>query len=48
MLTLLGGAEKTLVNWEHGLSDKAGDFYDNMLKDMCQARKLDSQLLLSA
>ncbi len=47
MLTLLDGAEYTLVNWEHGLSDISGFFYDIMLKDMCQARELDSQLLLS-
>ena len=43
MLTLLGGAEYTLVNWEHGLSDISRVLYDIMLKDMCQARELDSQ-----
>ena len=35
------------VNWEHSLSDMSF-FLDNMLKDMCQAHELDSQLLLSA
>ena len=48
MLTLLGGAEYTRVSWEQGLSDVSGYYCDYMLKDMCQARELDSQLLLSA
>ena len=48
MLTLLGGAKCTRVNWEQGLSDVSGYLCDYMLKDMCQARELDSQLLLSA
>ena len=48
MLTLLGGAKPTRVSWEQGLSDVSGYYCDYMLKDMCQARELDSQLLLSA
>ncbi len=43
MLTLLDGEEYTCVNCEHGLSDMSGFLCDNMLKDMCQARELDSQ-----
>ncbi len=40
MLTLLGGAEATRVNWEQGLSDVSGYYCDYMLKDMCQAHEL--------
>jgi hypothetical protein len=46
ILTLLGGAKTTRVNWEQGLSDVSGYYFDYMLKDMCQAHELDSQLLL--
>jgi len=44
LLTLLGGAEHTRVSWEQGLSVvSVYFFYDNMLKDMCQAYECDSQ-----
>ena len=38
---LLGGAEYTLVNWDHSLIDISQVFNDIRLKDMCQARELD-------